>query len=164
MTTRRYPDDAADTVKAGVAAVPGQPSIEAPANDSNDKKAMSVIGADIVIIGNIEASVDLQIEGRVEGDVRCATLILGETSVIKGRVFATRVKVSGNVEGAVDTRDLAVEATGTVSGEITYARLRVSNGGSIEGKLTRKPLEETAEEGTKLKLVEKPAPEPAAAD
>jgi cytoskeletal protein CcmA (bactofilin family) len=164
MTTRRYPEDMAETTKSGVAPVPAQASIEAPANDSQDKKAMSVIGADIVITGNIEASVDLQIEGKVEGDVRCATLILGETSLIKGRVFATRVKVSGTVEGAVDTRDLAVEATGTVSGEITYSRLRVSNGGSIDGKLNRKPLDDAAEEGARLKLVEKSAPGSATAD
>jgi cytoskeletal protein CcmA (bactofilin family) len=160
MTTRRYPEGPAETGTASPPSLAVHPGGEAQASDSNDKKPMSVIGADIVITGNIEASVDLQIEGKVEGDVRCATLILGEASLIKGRVFATRVKVSGTVEGAVDARDLAVEASGTVSGEVSYCRLRVSNGGAVEGKLVRKPVDE-AEEGAKLKLVETPPQESA---
>lgn len=119
-----------------------------------DPKPMSVIGADIVITGNIEASVDLHLEGRVIGDVRCATLILGEDSSIKGRVYATRVKVSGIVDGAIETKDLAVEASARVTGEITYERLRVSNGGVLEGTVTRKVLEESPEDSARLKLVE----------
>lgn len=97
----------------------------------------SVIGADIVITGNIEAQVDLHIEGRVLGDVRCATLVLGAASRVDGSIYAERVRVSGTVNGAIETKDLAVEATAEVEGDITYQRLRVANGGSIQGKMKR---------------------------
>ena len=156
MTTRRYQDEAGKTTTAG-SAPPAYQMGELPANESGERKPMSVIGADIVVTGNIEASVDLHLEGKVVGDVRCATLILGETSVIKGRIFATRVKVSGTVEGAIDTKDLAIEATARVSGEINYERIRVSNGGVIEGTVTRKAPDASAEERARLKLVEPPA-------
>ena len=111
-----------------------------------------MIGADIVITGNIEASVDLHIEGRVNGDVRCSTLILGENSSLNGSIHAERVRVSGMVEGAIETRDLAVEAGAQVTGDIVYERLRVANGGSVEGTMKRKAPPEG--EGGKLKLVE----------
>jgi cytoskeletal protein CcmA (bactofilin family) len=111
---------------------------------------MSVIGADILVTGNIEAEVDLHIEGRVQGDVRCATLILGETSSVVGKIFAERVRVSGTVEGAINTTDLAIESSARVKGEVTYSRLRIGNGGIVEGTMTHKPLEES----TGLKLVE----------
>lgn len=119
---------------------------------------VSVIGADIVITGNIEASVDLHIEGKVVGDVRCATLILGEASSIEGRIHAERVRVSGMVNGSIDTGDLAIEATARVSAEVAYERLRVANGASLEGTVRRKPTEESSD-ASKLKLVA-PAPEP----
>ncbi len=47
----------------------------------SEVKQMSVIGADITITGNIEASVDLHIEGRVKGDVvaRAQSRGLGRT-------------------------------------------------------------------------------------
>ena len=117
-----------------------------------ERGQMSVIGADITITGNIEASVDLHIEGRVNGDVRCATLILGESSSVTGKIFADRVRVSGAVDGAIETKDLAVEATARVTGDIAYDRLRVANGGILEGQMRRKPVEEPAGDN-KLKLV-----------
>ena len=144
---------------------PGQPAVdqtgEANKMDNTDQRdkaeraQMSVIGADITITGNIEASVDLHIEGRVTGDVRCATLILGESSSVNGKIFADRVRVSGAVDGAIETKDLAIEATARVIGDITYDRLRVANGGMVEGQMKRKAAEETAGDN-KLKLVEPP--------
>ncbi len=122
----------------------------APGAPAPREGQMSVIGADILVTGNIEAEVDLHIEGRVQGDVRCATLILGETSSVVGKIFAERVRVSGTVEGAINTTDLAIESSARVKGEVTYSRLRIGNGGIVEGTMTHKPLEES----TGLKLVE----------
>ena len=124
----------------------------APAAATPREMPMSVIGSDILVTGNIEAEVDLHIEGRVQGDVRCSTLILGERSSVVGSIFAERVRVAGTIEGAVETTDLAIEATARVKGEVTYSRLRIANGGIIEGTMTHKPLDESA----MLKLVEEP--------
>jgi cytoskeletal protein CcmA (bactofilin family) len=87
------------------------------------------------------ATVDLHIEGRVEGDVRCATLVLGDSSTIKGSIFADRVRIGGTVHGSVETKDLAVESTARVNGDVTYERLRVASGGLIEGSLRCKASE-----------------------
>lgn len=115
---------------------------------------MSVIGADILVKGDIEAEVDLHIEGRVQGDVRCATLILGERSSLTGNIFAERVRVSGTVEGGIETTDLAIESTARVKGDVTYSRLRIANGGIVQGSMTHKPLDEAAAEDASLKRVE----------
>jgi cytoskeletal protein CcmA (bactofilin family) len=112
----------------------------------------SVIGADITVTGDIEASVDLLIEGKVNGNVRCQTLLLGESSMIKGNIYAERVRISGFVEGSVETRDLAIESSGSVSGDVSYSRLKVATGGNVEGTMKCK---RDAEQ--KLKLVETPA-------
>ncbi len=128
-----------------------------------DEPPASMIGADIVVTGNIEASVDLKVEGRVVGDVRCTTLVLGDKSCVQGSIFADRVRVSGRVEGAIETGDLAVEATAHIVGDVTYSRLRVLSGGILEGKMTRRPLEDNGVEATRLRLVEpgsEPGPEP----
>jgi len=115
---------------------------------------MSVIGTDILVKGDIEAEVDLHIEGRVQGDVRCATLILGERSSVTGNIFAERVRVSGIVEGGIETTDLAIESTARVKGDVTYSRLRIANGGIIQGSMTHKPLDESVAEDAKLDLAE----------
>lgn len=123
--------------------------------DRAERPQMSVIGADIVVTGNIEASVDLHLLGKVNGDVRCATLILGEGSAIRGNVYAERVRAAGAVEGSLETKDLAVEASARLSGDITYSRIRVANGAIVTGKLTHRAAEgEESEEGARLRLVE----------
>jgi cytoskeletal protein CcmA (bactofilin family) len=121
-----------------------------------ERMPVSVIGEDIVITGNIEASVDLHIEGQVVGDVRCATLILGESSMVTGRIYAARVKISGTLDGAVETKDLAVEASARVKGKITYEHLRVANGGIIEGTISRRMAGGNTEQVSRLQLVETP--------
>jgi cytoskeletal protein CcmA (bactofilin family) len=111
----------------------------------------SLIGADVIITGNVESSVDLMIEGKVTGDVRChSTLLLGENSAIVGNIVAERVRVSGAVEGSIDSKDLAIEASGKVAGDVSYARLKVANGGTVEGNM--KCQRNAAEQ--RLKLVE----------
>jgi cytoskeletal protein CcmA (bactofilin family) len=121
---------------AGAQSDRSNPTEKRPAEED----VMSVIGTGIVVTGNIEAEVDLHIEGSVIGDVRCATLILGERGSVTGSVF----------EGGIEATDLAIEACANVKGDVTYSRLRVANGGVISGTMTHKPVEETS----KLTLVE----------
>jgi cytoskeletal protein CcmA (bactofilin family) len=130
----------------------GGPRPENSESAESGEAIMSVIGTGILVTGNIEAEVDLHIEGRVVGDVRCATLILGERGTVTGSIFAERVRVSGAVEGGIETTDLAIEASAKVKGDVTYSRLRIANGGVISGSMTHKPLDESA--SAKLTLVE----------
>jgi cytoskeletal protein CcmA (bactofilin family) len=138
---------------------------DAESQDLAEAKSVSVIGANITITGNIEASgdphlADLQIEGTVNGDVRCATVILTETSSVSGSIQAERVRVSGTVEGGIQTNDLAIEATARVSGDIVYERIRIAAGGMVQGTMKWKGAE-PAETG-RLKLVESSSDAPKA--
>ena len=47
----------------------------------------SVFGGDIRIKGDVDASADLHIDGKVEGDVTCSSLVQGETGEIVGNPF-----------------------------------------------------------------------------
>ena len=128
--------------------------MEVPQADAGPESEahISVIGADILITGNIEAEVDLHIEGRVLGDVRCSTLILGERSSVTGNIFAQRVRVSGQVDGSVETIDLAIEAGAQVRGDVSYSRLRIANGGIIAGRMEHVPLENVADQEEEVAL------------
>jgi cytoskeletal protein CcmA (bactofilin family) len=119
---------------------------------------ISIIGSGIRVTGNIEATDDLHLLGQVEGDVRCVTLILGERSVIRGSVYAERVRAAGTVEGAIETKDLAVEATARLHGDITYSRIRIANGGVVDGKMSYRESEEEPGEAARLRLVESGPP------
>src|SRR3546814_16618015 len=61
----------------------------------------SILGSDVVVTGNVAASVDLHVDGKIEGDLKCANLVQGEASEIKGAVTAETAKIARSEERRV---------------------------------------------------------------
>ncbi|WP_010545714.1 bactofilin family protein [Sphingomonas elodea] len=95
----------------------------------------SVLGADITITGDLTATSDLHIDGRIEGDVRCGSLVQGPDSQIFGRVEADDARLAGAVEGSVRARQLTIERTARITGDVEYETIMVEQGGHIDGRL-----------------------------
>lgn len=102
------------------------------------QSTFSVLGADVVVTGNIAASVDLHLDGRVEGDVSCASLVQGRDSVIRGAVSAEVARLAGTVEGSIDVRDLVIQASARITGDVTYEKLNVEQGAQVDGRFSPK--------------------------
>lgn len=103
----------------------------------------SVIGPDVTIRGDIEASADLHVDGRVVGDVACASLVQGEKSLIEGAITAERARLSGQVKGTISARELVVLKTARIEGDVTYETLTIEQGAAVNGRFA--PRGETAE-------------------
>ena len=93
----------------------------------------SIIGGDVVVTGDIEASIDLHIDGKVEGDIRCAALVQGADSRIKGHVTAKSARIGGHVEGSLSAEEIVVEASARIVGDVTYNMISIAPGGQVAG-------------------------------
>jgi cytoskeletal protein CcmA (bactofilin family) len=93
-----------------------------------------MIASDVEIVGNVSARVDLHIDGMVQGDVTCGSLVQGESSVISGKVTAETAKLSGKVDGSIEAGDLIIEASARITGDVAYESLTIAPGGQVEGK------------------------------
>ena len=98
----------------------------------------SVLGSDVVITGNVSASVDLHVDGKIDGDLKCANLVQGEASEIKGAVTADTAKIAGLLDGSIEAKTLIVHATARITGDVTYETITIENGGKVEGKLSHR--------------------------
>ena len=98
----------------------------------------SIIGGDVIVTGNISASVDLHIDGRVEGDIACAALVQGEESLIKGAIVAETAKLAGTVEGSIVARDLTIQSSARIMGDVTYENLTIEQGSQVEGRFSHR--------------------------
>src|SRR5687768_7894220 len=78
--------------------------------------SFSVIGADAIIVGDLTTSENLQVNGRVEGDVHCGGLHQGESGVIAGDIIADEARLEGLVEGAVTAGILILAPSARVTG------------------------------------------------
>jgi cytoskeletal protein CcmA (bactofilin family) len=98
---------------------------------------LSFIAAGMKIIGDIESSGVVKIEGVVEGAVRGARqLLLGRQGTIRGDVRAQEAVIGGTVIGTI-TADERVEIQGTsrVQGDIQTKSIVVLEGGVINGNV-----------------------------
>ena len=103
----------------------------------------SVIGQDVVIRGNIEASADLHVDGRVIGDIACASLVMGETSNVEGEIVAESARISGTVLGTVRVRDLVVLRGARVEGDVSYETLSIEQGAAVNGRFAPRSADAT---------------------
>ena len=93
----------------------------------------SVIGSDITIKGDVSATADLHIDGRVEGDIECASLVQGESSIIQGKIEAETARLAGVITGSITARELVVLQTARIEGDVHYEALTIEQGASVEG-------------------------------
>lgn len=94
----------------------------------------SVIGADVTIKGNVSATADLHIDGTIEGDIKCASLVQGEKSSISGAVVAEIARLAGKVTGSITARELVILKTARIEGDVHYDALTVEQGAEVDGR------------------------------
>jgi cytoskeletal protein CcmA (bactofilin family) len=95
--------------------------------------APSIISADMVITGTLTSTGDIQIDGRVEGDVRSVGLVIGDKAELHGEIFAEDVTVRGKIVGRIRARRVLLAATSHVEGDILHEAFAVESGAFFEG-------------------------------
>ncbi|HSC60542.1 MAG TPA: polymer-forming cytoskeletal protein [Rhizomicrobium sp.] len=108
--------------------------------------APSIISGDLVVQGTLTSTGDIQIDGRVEGDVRSAGLVIGDKAFIQGEILADDVTVRGRVQGGIRARKVLLCATSHVEGNILHEAFAVEAGAFFEGNCRHSdnPLAEDA--------------------
>lgn len=115
---------------------PAAPSAPQGSSDPMSNATFSVLGADLAIKGDLTASADLHIDGKVEGDITCAALVQGEKSAILGMIRADSARLAGTVKGSINAGSLVVLKTARIEGDVTYDALTIEQGAQVDGKLT----------------------------
>ena len=113
---------------------PATPKATPVSKNSSSSGSFSVLGADVTITGNIAASTELHIDGTVEGDIDCASLVQGEASQITGEVKAESARLAGRVDGSIHARELIILRSATINGDVHYEALTVEQGASVQGR------------------------------
>ena len=104
---------------------------------SNKRKtSFTILGPDVAIDGDLTASADLHLDGRVDGDIKCASLVQAETSEIIGMVVAEQARVAGHIKGSITADTLVILKTARIEGDVAYGTLSIEQGAHVEGKFS----------------------------
>jgi len=104
---------------------------------SPSKLVPSIIGEDLTITGNVTSKGEIQVDGEIQGDVQCGSLLLGDKSHINGCVIAEDVVVRGRVLGSIRGLRVTLQAQSHVEGDIYHQSLAIEQGAYFEGKSRR---------------------------
>lgn len=118
---------------------------------ASSNSTFSVIGSDVTITGNVAATTELHVDGNIEGDITCASLVQGEGSVIKGMIEAESARLSGTVIGSISARELVVLKSARIDGDVHYDALTIEQGASVEGRFAPRAAKITPAAKTDLK-------------
>lgn len=89
------------------------------------------------IEGYVDFDGNIVVEGTINGDVRCKTLLVKERGLVDGTVVAERVVVLGDVSGSIYANDLELRTACSVAGDIFHQKLVLEDGCFFEGKSRR---------------------------
>jgi cytoskeletal protein CcmA (bactofilin family) len=104
---------------------------------SASKMVPSIIGEDLTIIGNVTSKGEIQVDGEIQGDIHCGSLLLGDKSQVQGSVIAEDVVVRGKVVGSIRGLRVTLQAQSHVEGDIFHQSLAIEQGAYFEGKSRR---------------------------
>lgn len=97
----------------------------------------SVISADMNVLGNVISEGVLDIDGKIDGNVRCFSASIRENGKIRGDVMADTVYVHGTVEGLIKAKHVILYASARVIGTIMHESLTIEDGAFVDGKFKR---------------------------
>lgn len=105
------------------------------------KSTFTVLGPDIAIDGDLAATAHLHLDGRIDGDVKCAALVQSETGEINGVVVAENAHVAGKIRGSISADMLVILKTARIEGDVTYGTLSIEEGAQVEGNFSNCAVE-----------------------
>src|SRR4026208_1349479 len=98
------PESGKTVTKLGTSGDPKTPFTERPATyaskspgPSASKMVPSIIGEDLTIRGNVTSKGEVEVDGEIEGDIRCGSLLVGDKAQVRGGIVAEDVVVRGNI-------------------------------------------------------------------
>jgi|SRR5688572_1064554 len=123
---------------APVAAVPPQaPVADKPRSPMFASPAV-MIGASVVIKGEVSAREDLTISGRIEGkvEVKDHVVRIARDAQVTAEIAAQTVIVEGSVKGNITASErIELAENGLVEGDISAPKVAMSEGATFRGKI-----------------------------
>jgi cytoskeletal protein CcmA (bactofilin family) len=107
----------------------------------------TIIAEGLKIVGSVTAEGLVEVNGKIEGDLFCTSLVVSPKASISGGIQAERVVVNGRVEGPIHGGEVVLKSRAYVIGDIQHDTLAIERGAYFDGRSVRagQVLEHAAE-------------------
>ena len=94
----------------------------------------TVIAKGLKIVGSVTAEGLVEVNGQIEGELHCTSLVIARGAHINGVVAAERVVVDGKVEGPIQGGEVILKSQAHVVGDIHHQSLAIERGAYFDGR------------------------------
>jgi len=104
------------------------------AANEREQSVGTVIAEGLKIVGSVTAEGLVEVNGQIEGELHCTSLIVSRKAQVVGTVTAERVVVDGRVEGPIQGGEVLLKSQAHVVGDIHHQSLAIEKGAYFEGR------------------------------
>jgi cytoskeletal protein CcmA (bactofilin family) len=97
-------------------------------------KKGTIIAEGLKIVGSVTAEGLVEVNGQIEGDLYCTSLVVSPKASISGGIQAERVVVNGRVEGPIRGGEVLLKSHAYVVGDIQHETLAIERGAFFDGR------------------------------
>ena len=97
--------------------------------------SQSIIGKGAIFKGKISNASTIEINGRVEADIKSEKVTVGKNANLEGSISSELVVISGNYQGKIKAESVWLTATSVITGEINYKSLQMDRGAALNCKI-----------------------------
>ena len=112
-------------------------AIAREAANSEPTGGIASISRGTSIVGKIVCDGAVNIFGRIEGEVRGASVNVCEGARVDGKLFAEELIVGGSVRGTIEATRVKLQSTAGVEGDICYQLLSIQDNARFDGTAKR---------------------------
>ena len=105
-----------------------------------DENIETIISQDVIHTGNLMTRGVVNVDGIIEGDMRCERLLLGQNGEITGAVVAVEAILAGHVMGNIYADLVTLKSTARICGDIYHQELSIEFDAVFEGRSRAKEL------------------------
>jgi len=120
------------------------------------KEPPSIISADLHIVGDLEGDGEIQVEGRVDGNIRCESLTVGESGQVEGKIVVNSLRVLGTITGSVRAHTVSMMETARMIGDVAHQKIEIRAGALVDGLYKHLKPEDFEKRGERFKDVTPP--------
>jgi cytoskeletal protein CcmA (bactofilin family) len=113
--------------------------------NTKGKNSLSILAEGTSINGDITTSGDLQVDGKMVGNLHVQSLTIGENGDIQGNIFAENLQINGTVNGEIWAKNIHLHSGASVRGNVYHTALIIESGGMVNGGYYYKEADKISE-------------------
>ena len=98
----------------------------------------AIIDAGLNIVGDLQTEGEVEVDGKIIGDIGCTHLTIGRDATITGNIKADEVLVRGKVKGTIRATRVILQDSAQVEGDIYHDRIVIEDGARFVGASNNK--------------------------